>query len=110
MTRFRRTLKLWQRYEVQTRLLCWDDRWFYFEHKFVDAAGRNIAVGFSQAALRGSKGWADTHYVANTVAPGATSPDIPAHIQQWLESDNIACKLSEQTSNCPSPVLVEATS
>ena len=52
VTRFRRSLKLWERYEVRTRLLCWDQRWFYFEHTFVTLDGCTIAVGASRAALR----------------------------------------------------------
>jgi acyl-CoA thioesterase FadM len=52
LTRYRRSLKLMQRYQVRTQLMHWDERWFFFEHAFLDARGRRIAVGISRAALR----------------------------------------------------------
>ncbi len=87
VTRFRRSLKLWQRYEVHTRLLCWDHRWFYFEHCFVDTLGHPIAVGASRAALRCAQGWVHTDKVVSHVAPGVSSPPAPAYLQQWLSLD-----------------------
>jgi acyl-CoA thioesterase FadM len=31
--RFRREIKLWQKFEVTGRVITWDERWTYFEHK-----------------------------------------------------------------------------
>ncbi len=111
MTRFRRNLKLWQRYEVHTRLLCWDHRWFYFEHKFSDIDGRFIAVGFSQAALRDREGWVDTNLIANTVAPGADSPPQPAYLVQWLHADAaMHCHAEQAADLSETTVMVEVAS
>jgi hypothetical protein len=32
---FRREIKPWQRYEVETRVLCWDDKWLYIVSHFL---------------------------------------------------------------------------
>ena len=84
MTRFRKSLRLWQRYTVRSRLLCWDARWFYFEHAFVDARDQTVAIGISRAALRGTGAWVAAADVADLVAPGAQSPAMPAYLRRWL--------------------------
>lgn len=38
MVRFRRPLKLFQRLTLSSRVVGWDDRWFYIEHAIVAAA------------------------------------------------------------------------
>ena len=86
-TRFRHSLSLWQSYEVDTRLLCWDQRWFYFEHSFLDLSGRCLAVGVSQAAIRDKKGWVCANRVAAEVAPDQPSPPMPVFLRDWLNLD-----------------------
>lgn len=83
--RFRHSLKLSQVYFVHTRLLGWDQRWFYLEHSFRDERGRCIAVGVTRAGLRQSNGWVTTDDVMNCVQPGSLSPPLPGHIQEWNE-------------------------
>jgi acyl-CoA thioesterase FadM len=39
MVRYRRSLKLFQRYDLKTRLLGWDDRWLYIEQVMECAEG-----------------------------------------------------------------------
>ena len=40
-TSFRRELRLWQRYRIDTRLYAWDEEWVYFEQRFVITSGKN---------------------------------------------------------------------
>lgn len=35
VAKFRKDLKLFQRYDLQSRLLGWDDKWFFMEQRFV---------------------------------------------------------------------------
>ena len=55
--RYRHSLKILQRYTVHSRLLCWDDRWFFLEHVFADRRNRPVAIGISRAALRKDGDW-----------------------------------------------------
>ena len=41
--RFRRSLNLGQRFAIHTRTLCWDERWFYMEQRFIARRGRTCA-------------------------------------------------------------------
>ena len=83
--RYRHSLKLLQSFRVRTRLLGWDHRWFYLEHRFTDQTGRCVAVGITRAGLRHHGQWVHANVVANRVYPGAMSPDIPAHVHDWIE-------------------------
>jgi len=89
ITRYRRALKLWQVYRVRTQLLCWDEHWFFFEHKFVDGNDRCVAVGLSRAALRSGGTWVAARDAVASTDPGACSAPFPAHVRRWqgLEDD-----------------------
>jgi len=84
VVRFRRSLKPFQRYQVRTRLLSWDKRWWYLEHTFLDERERPVATGISRAALRSRKAWVKTESVVDLLQPGATAPPIPGYVSDWL--------------------------
>lgn len=49
--RFRRAARLFQRVELHTRLLCWDEEAAWFEQEFF-VAGRSLALGYCHAEMR----------------------------------------------------------
>lgn len=49
--RYRAQLKPFQRYELISRLVCWDDKWTYIEQRF-ERRGRLIAVAHVKALFR----------------------------------------------------------
>ena len=83
--RFRYPLRLLQGYRVRTRLLCWDSKWFFLEHVFIDARDRHVAVGISRAALRAKGRWVPAPKVAECMSPGAVSPSVPGYVLEWLD-------------------------
>ena len=89
--RFRHSLRFLQRYEVRTRLLGWDERWFYLEHTFVHARMRSVAVGITRAGLRRNGQWVPATEVAEAVYPGATPPTMPGHVKDWTELEEAIC-------------------
>ena len=82
--RYRHSLKILQSYEVCSRLLCWDDRWFFLEHVFADRKNRPVAIGITRAALRKNGDWVPSSEVVAQVHPGAESPQIPRYVQEWV--------------------------
>lgn len=82
--RFRYSLKMLQPYRVHSRLLCWDDRWFFLEHVFADRSERPVAIGITRAALRKNGAWVRSSEVVTHVHPGAISPRIPGYVQDWV--------------------------
>ena len=85
---FRRALSLFQRYTVSTRLLCWDERWYYLHHRFEDRAGRLVADGVVRAAFHSGKGWVRTADAMPQIDASAINAPMPAMVRDWLQSES----------------------
>lgn len=85
--RFRRPLTLFQRFHLHTRLLCWDDRWFYMEHRLV-RGGETAAVALVKARFMAADGrrLAPAEVVAAT-EHAMLSPPMPAGVRAWVEAE-----------------------
>jgi acyl-CoA thioesterase FadM len=81
---YRRSLPVFARYEIATRMVCWDDRWFYLEQIFTGSKGL-VAVGLVKGVLRNAAGTVDPQQVIAGVAPGVVSPPMPEMIATWNE-------------------------
>jgi len=81
---YRRSLPLFARFEIVSRLVCWDDRWFYLEQTFTGSKGL-CAVGWVKGVLRDSTGNIEPQRVIDGVAPGLASPAMPESFATWNE-------------------------
>lgn len=54
--RFIRALKLFDRVSLETRLVQWDRKMVYLEHKFI-REGKLVAIGHSRGAMYGVNGY-----------------------------------------------------
>jgi acyl-CoA thioesterase FadM len=81
---YRRSLPLFARFTLSSRLVCWDERWFYIEQTFTNDTGL-AAVGWVKGALRAPAGIVDPQKVLEAVSPGAVSPPMPESISAWNE-------------------------
>lgn len=83
---YRRSLPAFARFRLTSRLVCWDERWFYLEQIFTS---RNlegpVAIGWVKGALRDRSGTLDPRQVITRVAPGLPSPPLPDTIAAWNE-------------------------
>lgn len=79
---FVRPLDPWQRFELVTRLLGWDAKYFYLEQRF-EAAGRLCATGTVRGLFMRGRERVPSQAVADLWQPGLASPLLPARIQQW---------------------------
>lgn len=108
--RYRRSLRLMQNYGVRTRLLGWDQRWFYLEHSFADEQNRCAAVGVTRAGLRSQGSWVHADAVANQVHPGAESPTIPRHVFDWIELEEAMFRHGQDRQPADEPQTFRAAS
>jgi len=76
---YRRSLPLFARFELATRLVCWDERWFYIEQTFTGDEGL-VAVGWVKGALREASGVVAPQRVIDLTHPGMVSPPLPEAI------------------------------
>jgi acyl-CoA thioesterase FadM len=81
---YRRSLPLFSTFTLASRLVCWDERWFYIEQTFTAREGL-AAVGWFKGVLRDARGTLEPQKVIDRVAPGALSPPMPEAIATWNE-------------------------
>lgn len=81
---YRRSLPLFARFELATRLVCWDERWFYMEQTFTGKDGL-AAIGWVKGAVVSPEGIVAPQRLLQMVAPGILSPPLPENILTWNE-------------------------
>jgi len=86
MVRYSKSLKVWQKYRVITRVTSWDERWFFIEHRFETECGKEVASCLTRAALRNGREWAGTQPIIDHVVPGLLSPEHPEKVKAWLNA------------------------
>lgn len=84
MIRYRRSLQLWQRFQLRTRILCWDDSSFYCEQRFVSKQGFVCAIALLKMAVRGRT---PKDLLERTCVGGyCQSPPFPPELETWTET------------------------
>ena len=86
--RYCKTLKPFQRFQVTTRILSWDDRWIFMEHRFNRKDGALVAVSYARAALRSKNTWVTTEEISESICPGIERPEYPEAVKLWLKTDD----------------------
>ena len=81
---YRRSLDLFAAFELRTRTLCWDDKWFYMEQRFQSKAGL-AAVAWVKGLFRSEQGNIPPQAIVDLVAPGFVSPPVSEDLEQWNE-------------------------
>jgi acyl-CoA thioesterase FadM len=81
---YRRSLPVFSSFWLSSRLVCWDERWFYMEQTFEGRQGL-AAVGWVKGVLRDKRGTVEPQVAIDRVAPGAVSPPMPEAIGIWNE-------------------------
>lgn len=81
---YRRSLPVFSQFKLRSRLVCWDQRWFYIEQTFTGSEGL-AALGWVKGLLRTSQGNLDPQQVLEAVSPAIVSPPIPESIATWNE-------------------------
>ena len=80
---FLRPLKLFQTYTLATRLLHWDDKWFYFEQKF-RSNDKEIARAVVKTQLRKGRMKVSAEEIMEKLKYTGTVPDMPETYKHWL--------------------------
>lgn len=98
---YRRSVHLWRPFTLATRILCWDEKWFYMEQTFHSTEGL-AAIAWVKGLFRGRDGNVPPERIVERLAPGTLSPPMPANIVHW---NNISYEKLHSTSALgPSPM------
>lgn len=88
MIRFKKSLKLFQKFEITTQLISWDDKYLYLEHQFL-SGGKLIAIGMIRARfLSKREGMVSPHDLLEALSLDLKAPEFPPHLKSWLDADS----------------------
>jgi acyl-CoA thioesterase FadM len=76
IAKFRQDLKLFQQFEIHTRLIGWDYKWGFLEHRFL-RKGRVIGLVAIRGVFKGPGGPLDPGVLLAGVAHAAPAPELP---------------------------------
>lgn len=82
--RYHRPLFLFQGFDLVTRIVGWDPKWFYLEQRF-EREGKPIATAFARALVRGPEGSIPSDRVVAVLGFTIASPELPAEARQMAE-------------------------
>ncbi len=86
MIRFRREIRSFEPFTLHSRVLGWDPKWFYFEHRF--QKGDSVAaIAYVRGVLRTKEGAVPSSDVLALIGYSAPSPALPEAIERWRQAN-----------------------
>lgn len=92
IAKFRRDLKAFQTFEIHTRLIGWDDKWGFIEHRFV-RNHRVIGVVAVRGIFKGPDGPLDPGLLLTGLAHATPSPQLPEWANCFQQSSELLSEL-----------------
>ena len=83
--KFRRELRLFEAFEIHSRMLGWDDKWVFMEHSFV-RNGRVLGVVIMRGVFRSAKGLVHPQEFIRAMNLDPQSPELPDWLTNWSQS------------------------
>ena len=77
---YRRSLPLFARFTLTSRVLCWDERWVYMEQTFLGQQGL-VAVAWVKGLFRDGEVNLEPQSIVDRIQPGLVSPPMPDQLE-----------------------------
>ncbi len=84
--RYKVSLLPFQRYRLRTKVIGWDEKWFYIEQRF-ERKNRTIAVGLVKALFRGDHRNISPEETLRLIKVHIDPPKMPEKILKWLSME-----------------------
>jgi len=84
--RYRRPLDPFDGYRVDTRMLCWDEKWFYLEQRFV-RQGSVVSIAFVKGLFQSAGGPVPPADIVRAAGFEIASPPMPEAVSLWQRSE-----------------------
>lgn len=85
--RFRRRIRGFERFEVRSRAVCWDDKFIYIEQSMWKRDGECASHVLYRAAVTDHNGIVKPPRVLAALGVEAVSPAIPDWIANWISAE-----------------------
>lgn len=86
-TRFRRRIHGFERFEMRSRAVCWDDKFIYLEQSMWKKSGDCASHVLYRAAVTDSNGIVSPDRVLTAMGVDHVSPPMPDWITAWCDAD-----------------------
>ena len=86
-TRFRQRIRGFERFEMRSRALCWDDKFTYIEQSMWKRDGECASHVLYRAAVTGADGIVPPQTVLRAMGRDPVSPDMPDWIANWIAAE-----------------------
>lgn len=86
MIRYRREIKSFENFRLHTRIVGWDPKWFYFEHRF-EKDGSVAAIVYVRGVLRTREAAVPSADVLALIGSTAESPPLPEVVERWRQAN-----------------------
>lgn len=86
MVRYRREIRWLERFTLHSRIVGWDDKWFYFEHRF-QIGDTLAAIVYVRGVLRTKAGPVPSRDVLALLGHSDASPPVPDVIERWKHAN-----------------------
>ena len=83
IVRYRREIKWMEKFTLRSRIVGWDEKWVYFEHRF-EKGDDLAAIAYARGVLRNRDGAVPTSDVMALVGHTAPSPPLPDFVGKFL--------------------------
>jgi acyl-CoA thioesterase FadM len=87
VAKFRRDLRVFQSVEIHTRLIGWDSKWGFLEHRFV-RSGRVVAVVAIRGVFKGPSGPIEPGVLLEGLAHTGPAPEMPEWANRFHQSSD----------------------
>jgi acyl-CoA thioesterase FadM len=95
--RWRKELNIFDKITVETKILGWDDKWFYVEQRLV-SGGIVRSIAIIRVTFYKKGGIVPCRKVVDIVEPGLKSPKFPHTIKLWIElEDEMRNRLKDES-------------
>ena len=81
--RYKKSLLPFERFTIRSRIVCWDEKWLYFEH-ILERRGEVAAQAYVRGLLRGKSGNVKPGELLELAGvPSMQSPAMPEDVAAW---------------------------
>ncbi|MEM6305961.1 MAG: acyl-CoA thioesterase [Pseudomonadota bacterium] len=88
-TRFRRRIHGFERFEMRSRALCWDDKFMYLEQSMWKRNGECASHVLYRSAVTDQNGIVSPARVMEEMGRSDPSPEMPAWVAEWCAAEGL---------------------
>ncbi len=85
--RYRKRVKTFERFEMRSRLIGWDNRFVYMDQTMWKGGECTSQALIRSAITQGARGIVDPAELALALGLPAESPPLPAWVQAWIDAE-----------------------